>query len=87
MESALADVIRQIPKPRFLVCSILGKVLAVLSPAANALIGLKIHCCNARGVSYLRWECFGANSVLRRAEAVLEMFQGKKQTNRVCSER
>ena len=41
MKSALADVISQIPKPRFVACSILGKVIAVVSQTAKASIGLK----------------------------------------------
>ena len=34
----------------------------------------KTQCCNTRRVSYLRWECFGENSVLRRNKAVLKVF-------------
>ena len=75
VKSALADVTSQIPKPRFVACSINGKVIAVVSQTANASMGLKkIERRTARGVSYLRWECFGANSVLRRTEAVLKFF-------------
>ena len=75
VKPALADVISQIPKPRFVGCSILGKVRAVVSQTASASIGLKkIQCCNARRVSYLRWENFGANLVLRRTETVLKWF-------------
>ena len=41
VKSALADVLSQIPKPRFVACSILGKVIAVVSQTAKASIGLK----------------------------------------------
>ena len=41
VKSALADVISQIPKPRFVACSILSKVIAVVSQTASASIALK----------------------------------------------
>ena len=41
LKSALADVMSQIPKPRFVACSKLGKVRAVVSQTASASIGLK----------------------------------------------
>ena len=41
LKSALADVISQVPKPRFVACSILGKMIAVVSQTAKASIGLK----------------------------------------------
>ena len=41
MKSALAVEMSQIPKPKFVACSILGKVLAVVSQRAKASIGLK----------------------------------------------
>ena len=41
VKSAFADVISQIPKPRFVACSILGKVIAVVSQTAKASMGLK----------------------------------------------
>ena len=43
MKSALADVSNQIPKLRFVACSILGKVKPVVSQTANASIGLKYY--------------------------------------------
>ena len=73
MKSALADLISQIPKPRFVACSILGKVIAVVSQTAKTSMGLKKRC-NARRMSYLSKESFGANSVLRGTEAVLILF-------------
>ena len=41
MTSALADVIIQIPKPRFVAFSILGNVIAVVSQTGKESIGLK----------------------------------------------
>ena len=41
VKSALADVMSQIPKPRFVACSILGEAIAVVSQTAQATIGLK----------------------------------------------
>ena len=41
LKSALADLISQIPKPRFVACSILGKVIAVVSQRARTSMGLK----------------------------------------------
>ena len=41
VRSAFADVISQIPKPRFVACSILGKVTEVISQTASASKGLK----------------------------------------------
>ena len=41
LKSALADLISQIPKPRFVACSILGKVIAVVSQTARTSMGLK----------------------------------------------
>ena len=41
VKPALADVICQIPTPRFVACSILGKVIAVVSQTASASIGPK----------------------------------------------
>ena len=41
VKSALADVINPTPKPRFVACSKLGKVIVVVSQTANASIGLK----------------------------------------------
>ena len=73
-KSALADLISQIPKPRFVACSILGKVIAVVSQTARTSMGLKIKRCNARRMSYPSRESFGANSVLRGTEAVLILF-------------
>ena len=75
VKSALADLISQIPKPRFVACSILGKVIAVVSQTARASMGpKKMKRCNARRMSYLSRESFGANSVLRGTEAVLILF-------------
>ena len=41
VKSALAEVISQIPKRMFVACSILSKVIAVVSQTARATIGLK----------------------------------------------
>ena len=41
VKATLADVISQIPKPRFVACSKLGEVIAVVSQTAKASIRLK----------------------------------------------
>ena len=59
MKSEVADVLRHIPKPRFVACSTLGKVLEVVLQAANVSIGLKkVQRRNTKRMFYLCWKIF-----------------------------